>query len=100
MAKRGNCYVTCEALYHLLGGKAAGWTPHYVKHNGDTHWYLVKHVWTAFPNIFYTKMILDPTAKQFKVKPDYSKGRGSGFLTKTPSKRAKELMKTLVWQEV
>ena len=20
---RGNCYVTCEALYHLLGGKEA-----------------------------------------------------------------------------
>lgn len=22
--KRGNCYVTSEALYHLLGGRAAG----------------------------------------------------------------------------
>lgn len=20
-SRRGNCYVTCEALYHLLGGK-------------------------------------------------------------------------------
>ena len=25
--RRGNCYVTCEALYHLLGGKAAHYTP-------------------------------------------------------------------------
>lgn len=33
-ARRGNCYVTSEALYHLLGGKAAGWTPHSLKHEG------------------------------------------------------------------
>jgi hypothetical protein len=38
---RGNCYVTCEALYHLLGGAAAGYIPHRVRHEGDVHWYLV-----------------------------------------------------------
>jgi hypothetical protein len=25
--RRGNCYYTSEALYHILGGKAAGWKP-------------------------------------------------------------------------
>lgn len=25
--RRGNCYYASEALYHILGGKAKGWTP-------------------------------------------------------------------------
>jgi hypothetical protein len=37
--KCGNCYVTCEALYHLLGGKDMGMKAFYVKHEGVTHWY-------------------------------------------------------------
>ena len=90
--KRGNCYATCEALYHLLGGKRAGWKPMHVRmkpSDTECHWYL-KHV---------SGVILDPTRKQFgKAMPDYSRGIGSGFLTKKPSKRARALMKTLVWQ--
>lgn len=116
--RRGNCYVTCEALYHLLGGSAAGYTPFTVRHEGDVHWYLVldlathhgmhgfqfglghsspsfvingRHVSTRF-------VIIDPTASQFKTPPPYDKGRGRGFLTAAPSKRAKELMDKLVWQ--
>lgn len=45
-----------------------------------------------------SKFILDPTASQFKTPPDYRKGRGRGFLTKKPSKRARELMIRMVWQ--
>lgn len=90
---RGNCYVTCEALYHLLGGKQAGWKPMTMHHEGDTHWFLIKR---ATENSF--PVILDPTVSQFKTKPDYSKARGCGFLTRKPSKRAKKLMKQLVWQ--
>lgn len=86
---RGNCYCTCEALYHLLGGKKAGYKPMVVRHEGDTHWFLI-HV--------ASNIIIDPTVSQFKSKPDYSKARGCGFLTKKPSKRAKELMHQLVWQ--
>ena len=85
---RGNCYVTCEALYHLTGGKLAGWKPETLKHEGDTHWYL-RHE---------CGMVLDPTVSQFETMPDYSKGRGRGFLTKQPSKRALALMETIVWQ--
>lgn len=85
---RGNCYVASEAAYHLLGGKKAGWKPMHMKTSTDTHWFL-KHK---------SGLILDLTANQFKTKPDYSQGIGSGFLTKQPSKRAQKLMQTLVWQ--
>ena len=92
--KRGNCYVTCEALYHLMGGKAAGLKPMTVKHEGDTHWFLVMtRTGNAFP------VIIDPTVKQFKTFPNYLKARGRGFLTKEPSKRAKKLMKEMLWQK-
>ena len=87
--QRENCYVTSEALYHLLGGKRTGWIPQ-VMHLGDggTHWFL-KHK---------SGLIVDATAKQFRSKPRYSLAKGFGFLTKRPSKRAKALMEQLVWQ--
>lgn len=85
---RGNCYVTSEAAYHLLGGKKAGWKPMRMRVDNDTHWFL-KHE---------SGLILDLTARQFSVKLDYSKARGSGFLTKQPSKRAFKLMQSMVWQ--
>lgn len=89
--QRGNCYVTSEALYHLLGGKRAGWKPVYMNtRKTGNHWFL-KHK---------SGLILDATVKQFKgAKPDYSRGRGTGFLTKKPSKRAKIMMESMVWGE-
>lgn len=90
---RGNCYAASEALYHILGGKKAGWKPMRFKMQGtdkriDTHWFL-KHT---------SGMILDPSKRQFKFEPPYEEARGSGFLTKHPSKRARKLMKELTWQ--
>lgn len=93
--KRGNCYITCEALYHLLGGKEAGYKPMVMKHEGDTHWYLQR---TFGPSWDRHTIIIDPTASQFKIKPDYLNARGCGFLTKKPSKKAKQLMEKMVWQ--
>lgn len=90
--RRGNCYVTCEALYHLLGGKKVGWVPCVVKVNGQTHWYLESRMWDGS-----VWLRLDPTAKQFKDPVDYSKGRGCGFLTKAPSKKARKLMNKMLW---
>jgi hypothetical protein len=90
--RKGNCYVTCEALYHLLGGKDAGWKPMVLNiSDGDNHWFL-KHE---------SGMILDPTKSQYGKNPKipYNEARGCGFLTKKPSKRAAVLMDTLVWQE-
>jgi hypothetical protein len=89
MKRRGNCYVTSEAAYHLLGGKEAGWKPMRMRIKNDTHWFL-KHE---------NGLILDLTAEQFCSKLNYSKARGSGFLTKKPSKRALKLMQIMLWQK-
>lgn len=86
--RRGNCYVTSEALFHLLGGKAAGWEVLRMKWEGDTHWFL-RHM---------SGIVLDATASQFRTPPDHFKAVKTGFLTKKPSKRARVLMDRLVWQ--
>lgn len=85
---RGNCYVTSEAVYHLLGGKEHGWHSMCMRHEGDTHWFLQHN----------NGMILDLTVSQFKKKPNYTKARRRAFLTKLPSKRAQSLMDQMVWQ--
>lgn len=79
--KRGNCYICVEALYHLLGGKMSEWASYSLKYEDDTHWFLKNKK---------TGCILDPTVSQFKTPPDYSNGRGRGFLMKEPSKRARK----------
>jgi hypothetical protein len=78
----GQCYVASEAAYYLLGGKEEGWKPMFVRHLGASHWYL-QHS---------SGYILDLTYNQFKTPVDYSRGRGTGFLTKAPSKRAMKLL--------
>jgi hypothetical protein len=90
----GHCYAASEALYHLLGGKAKGFKPVRAKdEDGITHW------WVESP----TGEILDPTAEQYtsvgKV-PPYAQGRPAGFLTRGPSKRAREIMRRLGGQHL
>jgi hypothetical protein len=79
-------------LYHLLGGKAAGYTPMRMRWHNDTHWFL-RHS---------SGLILDPTVSQFgELRPTaehYAKARGCGFLTKRPSHRAAQAMHDMVWQ--
>ena len=60
-----------------------------LRHEGDVHWYL-RHA---------SGLVVDPTAQQFRTKPPYGRGRGRGFLTRGPSKRARALMRVLMWQE-
>jgi len=79
----GQCYIVSEALYHMLGGKAAGWKPIRMRHEGVSHWALMNE---------QSGIILDMTMKQFKTMPNYAKAVGCGFLTKKPSKRAKLLI--------
>jgi hypothetical protein len=98
--RRGNCYYTSEALYHILGGRAAGWKPMritMVSAGGsvENHWFL-KH---------QDGMILDGSKRQFDAKhwwpkPNYAEAVGSGFLTKRPSRRAAWLIEMLTWQHV
>ncbi len=76
---RGHCYVASEVLQRLVGG-----TPHTLHHEGGVHWYLV-----------VDGEVLDATASQFSTVPDYTKGRGRGFLTKQPSRRAREVLQRL-----
>ena len=71
----GHCYVACEALFHATGRRLR---PHFVRHEGAPHWFLRD----ARGNV------IDPTAGQFQSTPDYAQGRGKGFLTQKPSKRA------------
>jgi hypothetical protein len=78
----GHCYVASEAAYYLLGGKEEGWKPMHMNHLGASHWFL-QHK---------SGYILDLTYNQFKSPLDYSSARGTGFLTKEPSKRAKKLL--------
>ena len=87
---RGNCYITSEALFHLLGGKKAGWKSMRLRVENDTHWFL-KHE---------SGLILDATASQFKFTLDYTKAKGCGFLTKYPSKRARQMMENMVYQKL
>jgi hypothetical protein len=74
----GHCYVASEAIYHLLGGREAGYTPQVIQHEGGAHWFLRGA----------EGEIIDPTADQFSTPVPYEQGRGVGFLTRQPSKRA------------
>lgn len=87
--RRGNCYYATEALYYILGGhRQKAWKPKVMRHNGDTHWFL-KH---------RSGIILDPSRKQFKKLPDYTKAKGCGFMTSKPSHGATNLILKLTWQ--
>ncbi len=77
-----HCYVASEALYHLLGGKEAGFKPMNVKHEGVQHWFLLSN----------KGVVIDVTADQFSTPVPYDQARGRGFLTKKPSKRAQTLI--------
>ena len=78
----GHCYVASEAYYHLAGGKDVGLTPKSIKHEGATHWYIES----------CKGLIVDITSEQFKTPVPYHLGRGRGFCTKEPSKRALKLI--------
>ena len=82
---KGHCYVVSEAIYHLFGHDL-GFEPQVLRVGTNTHWYL--------RNKKYNRVI-DLTAKQFKKKINYSKGRYCAFLTKKPSKRAKILLERI-----
>lgn len=81
----GHCYAASEALYHAAGGKAAGWTPARIRHEGSSHWFL------RGPD----GQVVDATADQFGSPVPYAQGVGCGFLTREPSRRAAEILRRL-----
>lgn len=84
----GHCYLATEALYHLIG-KELGYKPMCCSlGEGRTHWYL------QHPD----GSIADPTAEQYLAvgeEPPYHLGKGKGFCTLYPSKRAVTLMERI-----
>jgi hypothetical protein len=78
----GHCYVASQVLYHKLGGDEMGYTVYRMDHEGTSHWFLKNPA----------GKVLDPTWRQFKTKPDYSKAKRVAFLTKEPSKRAQDMI--------
>ncbi len=79
--------MASEAAYHLLGGVNSQFKPCHVKHENETHWFLRHKT---------TNEIIDMTAGQFRTTVPYDLGRGCGFLTKQPSKRAQILIERLL----
>jgi len=77
----GHCYVASECFFHM--DSSSEWKPMFVYHEGEPHWFLKHRI---------TEKIIDPTAEQFKNTPPYSKAKGKGFLTKSPSRRCRILM--------
>ena len=67
----------------MVGGKKAGWTPVRIRHENDSHWFL------CGPDGSF----VDPTFDQFETPVPYEAGVGSGFLTREPSKRAREIIR-------
>lgn len=84
----GHCYNASEVLYHLWG-KKRGFTPRQVEVETAvgviSHWYLQ-----------HEDVIVDPTSEQFgSLEIPYQEGVARGFMTKKPSKRAREIMRRM-----
>lgn len=90
MARRGNCYVATEALWHILGGADSQWDVMRMKVRRDTHWFLRRREDHG--------IVLDPSRQQFSIPLDYSRAKRAAFLTTKPSRRAQALMDVLTWQ--
>lgn len=78
----GQCYVASEVLYWLIGGPTSGAKPMHVRHENEPHWWLKLEDGSH----------IDITSDQFKTPVPHENGKGKGFLTACPSKRAKILM--------
>jgi len=80
----GHCYHAAEALYALLGGRAAGYG---VRRAVDAAG--VPHYWV----VTAAGAVLDPTAEQYTSEgrtPPYAAGKGVGF------RRASNAARTLI----
>ena len=88
---RGHCYIAAEVVYHLALREGIHLKPMFIRHNDEPHWYLSHRGYGNEP----WEASIDPTAGQFRGIVDYCEGRGKGFLTRQPSKRATELMRRM-----
>lgn len=83
----GHCYHAAEALWHMLGGAESAWIPQvHREEDGVTHWWL---------RLVGSRIVADPTADQYQGEPlpyDRGLGKGCGFMTRAPSKRAQAII--------
>ncbi len=83
----GHCYAASEALFHMLGGKAAGYTSFNVHIDGESHWFIKTG-----------DIVLDPTFRQF-IHCDFAWdsrvicAHRCRFLTRQPSKQAADIIR-------
>ena len=83
------CYISSEALYHVIA-KGRGYKPAQMwVHVGGgrevSHWFLRKE-----------EAVVDITAMQFgKTRIPYRKAKSCGWLTKRPSNAAQEIMRRI-----
>lgn len=101
----GHCAIAAEALYDLLGGAAAGYTPYVCSyHEKDgrdvyarapqgyeplTHW------WVRAPRGAQrgAGSVIDPTAAQYPYAFPYQHGQPAGFMSPfPPSQRARTII--------
>lgn len=88
---KGHCHAAAEALYHLLGGRAGGWAPHKLHHEGGPHWF-VRHA---------SGRVLDPVAGLFQAPPAYDQAQPATFLTgEVPSGPARAVIERLLGKGV
>jgi hypothetical protein len=84
----GACYAASEAFLHLARREGIELVPQVGRVRGMTHWWLRDEAGGR---------IIDPTAAQFKSaalrERFYKAGRGCGFLTRQPSRRAQALLR-------
>lgn len=83
---RAHCYICAEVAYHLFG-KAAGYKPFVHKHAHGSHWWL-QHT--------MSHVILDPSLPQHDGPYPYHLGKPGAFRTRTPSKRAAEVISRII----
>jgi hypothetical protein len=78
----GMSYIACEAVYHACGGLKSGLRV-WMMHTGEReiHCFLRDS----------DGKVIDPTAKKYPRKVDYSTAKASSFVSTYPSVRAKVL---------
>lgn len=89
---RGHSYAATEALYHLRG-KAMGLTSCHHIVLGQSHWFLRNDAGYIFD--VTAKQFLTPEGYPLALLDAYRDARGRGFLTKEPSKRARQIMEAV-----
>jgi hypothetical protein len=83
------CYAASEAVWHLTGKVLQPRVMPPPVSGGRNHWFLRYRQWGSSG----TGMgIVDPTVHQFTEVPAYYTGKGCGFLTAKPSKKAQKII--------